>query len=149
MNYAGITSANNDDIVCKFGNAVNQTTNAAINGYKFYICIIPISDATSPPNTWSGTLRVGGLPTNSNYYVCRFQYNNTDLDNNSRNIQPYSGVEKSLDGQNFYIMTGANNAGCGEPTDPGNAITSVLHQNCRPNGTAGECPAASPNNYTS
>lgn len=149
INYAGVTSANNDDINCKFGDATDQNTGAVLSEYKYYLCIIPVSDATDPPLTWSGTIRLGGIPaatSSDRHFVCRYQFKDTTLSDNARNIQPYEDVDESTDSQNYVIHTG--NGGSCPAAD--SVVLPVLHQDCRPSNAsrATDCPASSANNFS-
>jgi hypothetical protein len=136
----GVTSAglsNYDtarDVQCTFGDARNQDTDDLIAGYKYYLCIVPVTQAGS----WSGTLRLSGVTTG--LQVCRMQFAPVaGLSENQRNVQPYADVAESLDSQN-YVVTGA--ASC--PTVDGLATT--LHQDGRTSGGAPPsttiCPAS-------
>ena len=132
---AGWDSSGGKAVSCIYQAATDQNTGAVISGYQYYLCVVPVTVA----GTWSGTIRLGGVPTNADYKVCRFQYPVDDFTStNERNVQPYSNVSASIDNQNYYIDTSSSNA-C--PTVGGLATT--LHQNCR-NGqsTAAACPAS-------
>lgn len=145
-------------IRCLWSDATDQNTGSVItadNGYKYYLCVVPVAD----PFLWSGTMRLGGVVTTSNYIVCRYQYSDSALTANERNVQPYSSVNTSMDEQNYRIVTSntntpsslvgtANNACNGlNLTDAtlGTVSTGVIHQDCRSvNPTrATECPASS------
>lgn len=118
----------------------------------YYLCIIPITVG----GAWSGTIRLGGVATNANYKVCRFQYPASSyLTPNMQNIQPYAGVNESLDNQNYYIEN-SNNANCPTITSSGGtlanggAVATTLHQNCRSSaapttGATGTCPLTTHN----
>jgi hypothetical protein len=121
-------------IDCSFGDAVNQNTGALIAGYKYYLCIVPVVSH----GTWSGTLRLKGMATGTNYLVCRMQYPTANgLTDNARNVQPYSAVNDSLDNQNYIITTSSQ---C--PTV--SSLATTLHQDCRSTNTqrASDCPAS-------
>ena len=121
-------------VTCSLTAAINQNSNAAISGYKYYICVVQVA-ATG--NAWAGTLRLSGMASGTDYLVCRFQYPAaTGVSANERNVQPYVGVASSLDQQNYIITTGGS---C--PTV--DSLVTVQHQNCRSsNGSrAADCPA--------
>lgn len=150
MNLSNVTRTNANatyGIRCLFSNALDQNTNATIANYKYYLCIIPLSDPGTPAGpTWGGTIRVGNVPTTSNYVVCRYQYTQTGLTTNEANIQPYSGVERSIDEQNYYILNSSSGTACSGLTVTGVSL-GVLHQNCRTSNAANhatECPGISP-----
>jgi hypothetical protein len=146
VNTYGVTGWDNSGgktISCVYTRAVDQNnTSTVIAGYHYYLCVVPITLG----GTWDGTIRLGGVPTNANYKVCRFQYPSSSyMTANMQNIQPYAGVNQSLDNQNYYIEN-SNNANC--PTISGLATT--LHQNCRssasPSTTStGTCPLSTYN----
>jgi Tfp pilus assembly protein PilV len=134
----GVTSAglSSDDtsrsVQCSFGDATNQDTDAVIAGYKYYLCIVPVTSGGS----WSGTLRLSGVSTGLR--VCRMQFAPvTGLSANQRNEQPYVDVAESLDSQN-YVVTGSGSC----PTVDGLATT--LHQDCRSSNPslATDCPSS-------
>ena len=120
-------------IECSFGDAVDQNSGQTISGYKYYLCIVPVTTE----GTWSGTIRLAGMASGTNYTVCRMEYPTAaGLSANARNLQPYSAVEDSLDNQNYIITTNGN---C--PTVDGLATTQ--HQVCRTNADrATVCPAS-------
>jgi type IV pilus modification protein PilV len=153
INHSGLTR-NSDPpagafsgIRCLYGDATDQNNPGTVitsnSGYKYYICVIPLAT----PFTWAGTVRLGGVPTNGNYIVCRYQYTQTTVTVNERNIQPYVGVDMSLDEQN-YLVTTSNTATCPTSMTLAGVSTGVLHQDCRssnsPGALATACPAASP-----
>jgi Tfp pilus assembly protein PilV len=141
INYSAVTSADSANINCKFGDATDQTTGATISGYKYYLCVIPISSATTPPSAWGGTIRLGGLAS-SNLIVCRYQYIDSNSTANARNVQPYDNVTESMDSQN-YMLQNANSC-----SGSGTTVSMVLHQNCRTgHADATNCPAKSTNNF--
>lgn len=121
INTAGLSGLDSSRAVeCSVTNAVNQTTNTAIAGYKFYLCILPITTGAS----WSGTVRLSGMAIGTEHLVCRFQYGATaGLSANSRNVQPYVGVGDSLDSQSYVITTATS---C--PTV--DRLVTTPHQNC-------------------
>jgi hypothetical protein len=113
----------------------------------YYLCVIPVT----PGGTYSGTVRLGGIPVNSEYKVCRFQYaSSVNLTANMRNVQPYVTVNESLDSQNYYIENSNNNncptvaSGSGGTVANGGAVATTMHQNCRSGspstGATGTCP---------
>jgi hypothetical protein len=120
-------------IECSIGDAVDQNSGQTISGYKYYLCIVPVTTE----GTWSGTTRLAGMASGTNYTVCRMEYPTVSgLSDNARNHQPYSAVEDSLDNQNYIITTNVN---C--PTVDGLATTE--HQVCRNNADrATVCPAS-------
>jgi prepilin-type N-terminal cleavage/methylation domain-containing protein len=118
---------------CTFGDAKDQNTGVAIAGYKHYLCILPMNTG----GAWSGTLRLTGMSTGTNYRVCRFQYASASgLSANARNVQPYVEVDDSMDGQNYIITTSGS---C--PTV--NGLQTVLHQACTSSSATRvlDCPA--------
>jgi Tfp pilus assembly protein PilV len=145
MNHSSITrnTAGGQPIKCGFGAAVDQNNNASIANFYYYICVVPVN----APLEWSGTMRIGGVLTTGDYIVCRYQYTQTTVDVNERNIQPYTAVAKSLDEQN-YLLTTSDTATCPSAMTMTGVSLGVLHQNCRSTNTAGylatNCPAASP-----
>ena len=153
INTNGLTGWDTSrSIKCIYGQARDVSTNALINGYQYYLCVIPVA----ADGSYSGTVRLGGVPTNANYKVCRIQYEASRfVDSNERNVQPYSSVAKSLDNQNYYILN-SNNGDC-EQIDSfsggviaGDTVNTVMHQNCRSNttpttGASGTCPLTTHN----
>ncbi len=133
-------------IRCLFADATNQNTGAVIANFKYYLCVVPIDAPTDGTVArWSGTIKMGGVLTTSNYVVCRYQYTQTDLDSNERNVQPYANVSKSIDEQNYWITSSTSGTPCSGLTVSG-VSTGVLHQNCRSTNSANhatECPAPS------
>lgn len=140
LNLVGITpylSRGSRD--CVIGDAKDQNTGAPIPNYKYYLCVIQVANSG---DAWSGTVKLTGMSTGTDYLVCRFQYAAVaGVSANARNVQPYAGVTESLDQQNYYVTTAHS---C--PTVSSLALT--LHQNCRssnPNSNpnrATDCPAA-------
>lgn len=144
-------------IRCLFSDATDQNTGVVItadNGYKYYLCVVPVST----PFFWSGTLRLGGVVTTGGHLVCRYQYSEAALTANERNVQPYANVDKSMDEQNYRIISSNSNAGSTltGTTAPCNALdlsdatlgtisTGYVHQDCRSANPARatECPASS------
>ncbi|MGQ3050395.1 MAG: type IV pilus modification PilV family protein [Roseateles sp.] len=131
-NLTGWDNSGGKTISCSVAQARDQNTAALIPNYQYYICVIPVA----PNGAWSGRVKLGGVSTSGNLKVCRFQYAATDFVNdNERNVQDYSGVNESLDNQNYHIENSAN-ASC--PTlgasisgVTGGSVTTVLHQDCR------------------
>ena len=139
VSTAGLTGLNAAETAqCAFGDAVNQTTGGTISGYKYYLCILPVVSG----NTWSGTVRLAGMQTGTNYLVCRMEFAAAaGGTSNQRNAQAYSAVDESLDNQN-YIVTTANSC----PTVTG--LLTLQHQACASSGPnnnasrATHCPAS-------
>jgi Tfp pilus assembly protein PilV len=135
INTAKLTGQS--DATCSVSDATDQSTGAAIAGYKYYLCVVSMPAANA---TWSGTARLAApaLNSGSNYRVCRFQYPvAAGVTANQRNVQPYDQVGESLDSQN-YLITSANNC----PTI--NGLATTLHQTCT-SGNANralDCPAS-------
>lgn len=159
INHAGITRNTafaGQGIRCLYSDATDQNTGAVItadNGYKYYLCVVPLS----APYLWGGTMRLGGMaPTlTSNFMVCRYQYTQTAITANERNVQPYVDVNLSMDEQNYQVVTNTSPAAIsfvGSTTDCPAAMTvagvsvGVVHQDCRATNPsrATECPASSP-----
>ncbi len=130
------------NIRCRFGDAIDQNSNAVIANFKSYLCVVPLST----PFNWGGTIRLGGVPTTANYIVCRYQYTQTDLSSNEKNIQPYVGVNLSIDEQN-YLITRSTAGNCPAAMTMTGVSLGVLHQDCRSTNTAANlatnCPASS------
>ncbi len=130
INTDNVTTNGGSGISCSFSDAQNQnsTTTTVLDGYKYYLCVIPVA-ATN--GSWSGTIRLGGVSTSSNILVCRFQYAaDNDLNSNERNVQPYSTVTESIDNQNYYLAT--TNSGSSNPSCPTvDTLQTTLHQDCR------------------
>lgn len=149
IDYSNITrnEAGTSAIGCQFGDAINPSSGAIITNVKYYICVIPLAAPTQPlaengPYNWSGTIRIAGPSiwngSGNKYYVCRYQYSSaSDLtDVNERNVQPYVKVNKSIDQQNYLVVTTTNAASSTTPACPGSMTvagvsTGVLHQDCR------------------
>jgi hypothetical protein len=130
----GWDSSGGKAISCVYKVATDQNTvSTVISGYHYYLCVVPVTTG----GTWSGTIRLGGVPTNASYRVCRFEYQGDGFTStNERNHQPYENVNASIDNQNYYIDS-SNGGTC--PTIGGLATTS--HQDCRRNqATDTECP---------
>ena len=122
-------------VSCSVSNAVDQTTNTSISGYKYYLCVVSVASVGAP---WSGRFQLSGMAAGTDYRVCRFQYPAAaGVSTNQRNVQPYSNVVESLDQQNYIITTGSS---C--PTVQNLATTA--HQVCRNSNAsrATDCPAS-------
>lgn len=153
LNHAGITRNTafaGQGIRCLFDDARDQNTVTATdpgtiitadNGYKYYVCVVPLS----APFLWGGTMRLGGVPTSGNYIVCRYQYTQTAITPNERNVQPYVDVNRSMDEQNYLVTTSAAGT-CPSAMTVAGVSTGVLHQDCRlaNPSRATACPASSP-----
>lgn len=130
-------------ISCSYAVAQDQTTSAFILSSHYYLCVIPVATTNG---SWSGTVRLGGIPTSANYKVCRFQYDGLASDSsdvqNQRNVQPYVRVSGSLDNQNYYIENSSSNS-CPVVQN----VQTLLHQDCRNSSTPSvtNCPATSLN----
>lgn len=135
LNLAGLTPyLSHGSTDCVIGNATDQNTGAIIANYKYYLCVVQVASTGA---SWSGTVRLTGMSTGTNYLVCRFQYPPaTGSSTNALNVQPYVGVIESLDQQNYYVTTSSS---C--PTVSGLATT--LHQNCGSSNASrtSDCPA--------
>jgi hypothetical protein len=135
VNTAGLTGLDGTrSVQCSMGAATDQNTGAAIDGYQYYLCILPVE----PGGRWSGTVRLSGMALGSSYLVCRFQQPEASgVSPNLRNVQPYASVGESLDGQNYVITSGGS---C--PSVSGLATT--LHQSCTSTNVLrlSECPAS-------
>lgn len=131
VNTALITGSSG--VTCSFSDARDQTTNALISGYKYYLCVVSVPTQGAG---WSGTVRLSGSGLNSgtNYLVCRFEFPSASgVTPNQRNVQPYTSVAESLDNQN-YVVTTSNTC----PTV--SSLATTLHQNCRSSN-----PSSNPN----
>ena len=163
IDYSNITrnSAGTTGITCQFGNAINQTTGATIADYKYYLCVVPLTTATTEPSingpyNWSGKIHIAGPSawhnSGNKYYVCRYEYaaTNSLTDVNQRNVQPYVKVNKSIDQQNYLIATtGSDATSTTTPTCPSSMTvasvsTGVLHQDCRSASNSAGYAAACP-----
>lgn len=137
VNLSTLTNVITADSKCKFGAATNQNTGDTLSNFYFYVCVLPVATAGS---TWGGIVRLSGIPTGST--VCRYQYSDTNfINDNERNVQPYSNVNQSLDNQN-YVVYQHNSRACPLPDDTG-GLQTVLHQDCRTSNAARatDCPA--------
>ena len=122
-------------VSCSLANAVDQTTSAAISGYKYYLCVVSVAAVGAP---WSGRFQLSGMATGTNYRVCRFQYPAAaGVSTNQRNVQPYSAVAESLDQQN-YIITTANSCPAVQ------SLATTPHQDCQNSNASRttDCPAS-------
>ncbi|MDO9285353.1 MAG: hypothetical protein Q7U26_10680 [Aquabacterium sp.] len=124
-------------MTCSVSNAVDQTTGAAISGYKYYLCVVSMPSSGA---AWSGSIKLAGsgLHAGSDLLVCRFQYPAANgIGANQRNVQPYSQVAESLDSQNYVIT---DNASC--PTV--NSLATTPHQACNGSNTnrSDDCPSS-------
>lgn len=158
INVGSITRATDfpgQAIRCLYSDATDQNTGTVItadNGYKYYLCVVPLAT----PFQWSGTLRLGGVLTTAGYLVCRYQWSEAALTVNERNVQPYVNVDRSIDEQNYRIVTSASGvttslvgttASCSalnlSDVPHGTISTGYVHQDCRSANTARatECPA--------
>lgn len=112
---------------------IDANEQVLIPGYKYYLCVIGVANQGA---TWSGKLRLSGMPNNINNLVCRFQYPAASgVSDNERNVQPYANVGMSIDNQNYVISSAAN---C--PTI--SSLATTLHQDCRASNPnrATDCP---------
>jgi len=130
-------------ISCSYAQTKDQVSGAVIAGSHYYLCVVPVAATTG---TWSGVIRLGGVPTTASYKVCRLEYpgdvsDTTDM-KNTRNIQPYVAVNASLDNQN-YVLDSSANASC--PVVSG--LQTILHQDCRSSNPsrATSCPTTASN----
>ncbi len=133
MNTANLSGSTG--VSCALSNAIDQNSNATISGMKYYLCLVRVASAG---NAWSGSMRLAGMATGTDYLVCRFQYPSaTGVSANQRNVQPYSGVAQSLGTQNYVISSASS---C--PTV--DALATALHQTCRSSNAsrASDCPAS-------
>lgn len=145
VNSSGVTfyNATGRSISCTYSIAKDVTTGANIANTHYYLCLVPVAPANG---TWSGTIRLGGIPTTGDYEVCRFEYpgstTDTAMQRDERNIQPYVNVTGSIDNQNYVIATSSTGT-C--PVIDG--LQTVRHQDCRSSQTptATECPATAAN----
>lgn len=132
---AGLTGLDGSrPVQCSFADATDQNSGAVIAGYKYYLCILPITTG----GAWSGIVRLTGMSSGTDYRVCRFeQPAAAGITDDQRNVQPYSGVNESLDNQNYIVTTAG---GC--PTV--NSLLTRLHQTCVGSGATriAECPAS-------
>jgi type IV pilus modification protein PilV len=120
------TAVASKGIQCLFEDARDQNTGTVISGYKYYICVVPLN----APYLYDGTLRLAGLSKLASVIACRYQYTQSDLDNNEKNIQPYTDVNKSIDEQN-YLLTNSASGVCPSSMTVSGVSTGVLHQDCR------------------
>jgi type IV pilus modification protein PilV len=162
-----ITRYNNgaDAISCNAQDATDQNTGALIPDFKSYICVIPLTaPGANVAATWGGPILISGPSTwrgvSSKYYVCRFQYTATTTftDPNLRNVQGsspsltgYSGVNKSIDQQNYLLAATANSTDTTTPScltiaemNVSGVSSGILHQDCRAASNAANYTAACP-----
>lgn len=135
INTGGIDGASG--ATCSVSDAIDQTTNNVIAGYKYYLCVISVPTSGS---AWSGgpKLAAPALNSGSNLLVCRFQFPATNgISANQRNVQPYASVAESLDSQNYVITS---NGSC--PTVSG--LTTTKHQTCNGSNAnrSDDCPSS-------
>lgn len=123
--------------VARDQNNPNELTNQ-IPGYMYYLCVVPLS----APSLYGGTLKFKGIDTTLNYFLCRYQWTQSDLDSNEKNIQPYANVNKSIDEQN-YLLVRDNSGVCPAAMTMSGVSIGVLHQDCRSTNAARAtaCPA--------
>jgi Tfp pilus assembly protein PilV len=150
VNLAGVTlntALSGQPTFCQIAAATNQNTGSTISNYKYYLCVMPLDS----PFLWGGTVRLTGVPTSSNNLVCRFQYTQTAVTVNERNIQPYVDVNQSLDEQNYQMATSSSStttslagstSACPSAMTVSGVSVGVVHQDCRlANAARGsECP---------
>lgn len=140
IHTGGVTfdSADGKSISCAYEIATDQNSSALIAASHYYLCVIPVQ---GKEGAWSGTIKLGGVPTSSNYKVCRYEYAGTETDSietkNSRNVQPYQQVKTSLDNQNYHLVNST-----GDSCPVVQSLQTKLHQDCRNNGAASseQCP---------
>ena len=109
-----------------------QATDALIDGYKYCLCILPITTSAR----WSGTVRLSGMASGTNYRVCRFQYPAAAGQSpNPRNVQPSVDVADALDSRSYIITTASS---C--PTV--SSLPTTLHQVCTSSNDSrtSDCP---------
>jgi len=135
VSTAGLTGYDTSRAIeCSFDTATDQTTGATLSAYKYYLCVVP----TTSGGTWSGTMRLAGMASGTNYLVCRMQYPTSYGGSaNTRNVQPYASVDSSIDNQNYIITTSST---C--PTV--SSLATTLHQTCTSSNAsrATDCPAS-------
>jgi type IV pilus modification protein PilV len=122
--------------VARDQNNPDPLTNA-IPDFMYYLCVVPLSS----PSLYGGTLKFKGINTTQNYFLCRYQWTQLDLDANEKNIQPYANVNKSIDEQN-YMLVRDNSGNCPSSMTVAGVSVSVKHQDCRSSTspTASTCP---------
>lgn len=152
INHSGITEPStvpSGGVICAYTRATNQNDATFVSAFEnlahfhYYLCVVPVDSSSTPDEVWSGTIRIGGVPTTGDYYVCRYQYNTAD-NVNARNVQPYVDVSSSIDNQNYYVANSSSGSCSG--IDVSGHVTGVLHQDCRTSNAARAtaCPAPSP-----
>lgn len=149
INHAGVVRDQpntTEAITCTFADATDQNSaGVTIENYKYYVCVVPLE----APYLWDGTIRIGGVRTDTNYIVCRYEYTQTAVTANERNIQPYVDVNMSLDLQNYLLTTTSSSSPTNSSCPSSMTVTGVsvgrLHQNCRSDNAsvATACPAPS------
>lgn len=163
------TGVNTSDVVDQSGNSISgvtciyqaatdqNTANTVIDGAHYYLCVVPVS----LNGTWSGKIRLGGVPTTANYLVCRYEYASSGtISANERHPDSYTDVNASIDNQNFYIVSAAGGS-CGSGSgstvnsSTGSSVmtgaTLVVHQDCRLSTmpTTTNCPLTAANTPSS
>lgn len=135
VSTAGITGYDTSRAIeCSFATATDQNTGASLSSYKYYLCVVPMA----PGGTWSGSVRLAGMASGTDYLVCRMQYAaSAGGSANVRNVQPYVDVNDSLDNQN-YVVTTSNSC----PTVE--SLATTLHQSCKASNPSrsSDCPAS-------
>lgn len=169
INTSGLTGWDNTaskTISCIYTRATDQNDvtpppTATTTLSHYYLCVIPVT-ASGVGSAWSGTIRLGGLPTTGIYKVCRFQYPASSyLTDNMRNDGSYDNVTESLDSQNYYIENSTSDNSCPPVTGRGSVnistaagetLTTTLHQDCRSTASptpttilTGTCPLTTHN----
>lgn len=130
-------------IRCKLSEVLDPASGGPLtegHGSRYYLCVIPLQ----APHAWSGTLRLGGVPTTGDLLVCRFESAVATLAANDRNVQPYENVRTSLRDQNFLIVKAPEGICPAAMMQPGFSV-GVPHQDCRAGrggATEAVCPPA-------
>ena len=88
---------------CSVGNATNQNDGSPLAGFRYYACLI--QPTTTSPKTWSGRTDLTG--PGSGTKTCRYTTNASTTDNNNHPTV-YSNVDRSLDNQNFNVISSGN-----------------------------------------
>ena len=106
LNTAGLVDASGmplAGVTCALSAAVDPATRSPLPGVLRYGCVVP----GGPLRPWSGTLRLGGVPTDRQLKVCRFTLPESaaapDVTPAQRHVQPYRDVAQSMDNQNYFI----------------------------------------------
>lgn len=129
---------------CHVSDAISYLDGSTINGYKHYLCLLPVPKNDDP---WSGTVLLTvryddkqkpPVP-NADIVICRYQYKSPAVTDNERNKQPYVDVRMSLDNQNYRIAAADS---CPVlPVHEREVASLELHQNCRGNNASKDvCP---------